>query len=162
MSDLSSLALWLLSGVALAAVISALITRHLRLREARREQGLRLLHALARYSAWVASQRRNAAFVLHDDVAETALQEAARAQALGFPRLSRQWSALMDVHTRLAAFLAAQQRLRLADPEAWLESDHDGRFMQLWREHEAALHALTDRLELATGASFAGPEPGSA
>lgn len=162
MSYLSTLLLWLLAGVVLSAVISALITRHLRMRQLRREHGLRLLHALARYSAWVASQRRNAAFVLHDDVAELALQEAALAQAMGFPRLARHWSALMEVHTRLTAFLAAQQALRLADPEAWLESDHDGRFMQLWREHQQALHALTDRLELATGTSFAGPEPGSA
>jgi hypothetical protein len=56
----------------------------------------------------------------------------------------------MAVHRRLVHFLAAQHALWLRDPQHWLESEHDQRFMALWRQHHFALHALLARLEQVT------------
>lgn len=161
-----SIAVWgtcVLAALALAAALSGWITRHQHRREARHLQAVQLAEALARHAAWVASQRRNATFVLNEDVAEAALRQASQIQARAFPDLAREWAAVRDVHARLLAFLASQQRLRLADPEAWLESDHDARFLALWHEHQQVLEALTRRLEGAMrGAPVDRPEPGSA
>jgi hypothetical protein len=54
---------------------------------------------------------------------------------------------LLAVHNRLINFLSTQQALWLRDPEHWLQSGHDKRFMALWRQHRFALQALLTRLE---------------
>jgi hypothetical protein len=63
----------------------------------------------------------------------------------------------MAVHNRLLNFLGTQQALWLRDPDRWLESDHDKRFMALWRQHRLVLQALLTRLERATSVQIEPP-----
>jgi hypothetical protein len=64
-----------------------------------------------------------------------------------FPDLAGDMAELLAVHNRLINFLSTQQALWLRDPEHWLQSGHDKRFMALWRQHRFALQALLTRLE---------------
>jgi hypothetical protein len=66
-----------------------------------------------------------------------------------FPELAGDMADLMAVHNRLMNFLHTQQALWLRDPERWLESGHDRRFVALWRQHRLALEALHGRLQQA-------------
>lgn len=107
-----------------------------------------MLDALASYSEWVAAQRRAVAFKGEPQGPDAPLEQA---RALGlalFPELAAGMLELLAQHEQLVNFLWRQQLLRLQDPELWLESDHDGRFMALWREHRLAVHRLADRLRL--------------
>lgn len=45
---------------------------------------------------------------------------------------------ILIVHHRLVDFLWNQPLLHYKDPERWLESDHDSRFLALWRQHRQA------------------------
>lgn len=152
--------LWLAGGLLAIAIISAGIARHLRQRLLRRMRAARMLDALARYSEWVAAQRRTAFF--QGDVREqdSPLQEVHRIGQQWFPELSAQSAEIFAVHARLLDFLWTQQMLRLNDPEAWLESDHDGRFMELWRLHLRAIHGTVEKLKLVAGDDGLGQEPG--
>ena len=69
--------------------------------------------------------------------------------------------ALLESHGRFIEFLWSQQALRLRDPEAWLDSDHDKRFMVLWRDHRGAVHALADRLRESVRDPIVDAEPES-
>jgi hypothetical protein len=135
--------LWLLAGLLVVALVSASLTGSLHHREARGSTALQLLDALSRYAVWAAAQHRNAGFALRQDVADVALRDARELQTQAFPELALPLDDLLEVDRRLRVFLREQQDLRCADPEAWLESNHQLRLAQLWRSHQAALAALT-------------------
>jgi heme exporter protein D len=149
---------WLAVGLAIIAVISALITRQLRRRVMRRLKAVEMLDALMRYSEWVASQRTTLLF-------NGALQEGASGLgevcALGrrwFPDLSAQLAQICTVHARLIEFLAGQQALRQQDPETWLESDPEARFLEHWRQHVGPVQQVLAKLRLTAEGAEAGPQ----
>jgi len=152
--------LWLTAGLLIIALVSGLITRHFRRSVMRQLKAVELLDALSRYSEWVAAQRRNLLF--QGDVQEnaSALAEVRLVVRQWFPELAAASSQVFAVHTRLVQFLSSQQALRLQDPEAWLESDHDVRFLEQWRELDVAVERLAQELRLLWGPVAAGPEPG--
>lgn len=138
---------WLAAGLALVAIASAGIARHLRLRVLRRAKAAQLLDALATYSDWVAMQRRAAYFQGDAQEADSPLQDVRNIQRDWFPELSEEATQLFEVHAHLIDFLWAQHLLRLKDADAWFESDHDVRFMQLWRSHRDAAQATAEKLK---------------
>jgi hypothetical protein len=147
-SPLAYHALWLALALIGIAAASALIARHLRVRELRRTRAEEMLDALARYSEWVAAQRRAAAFKGEPPGPQAPLEQARALRSAWFPELSGGMLELLALHEQLLEFLWRQQLLRLQDPELWLESDHDRQFMELWRAHRLAVHRLADRLRL--------------
>lgn len=146
MSNFSYYMAWLAGGLVVIAIISAFIARHLRLRVLRRVKAGELLNALAGYSDWVTSQRQGTFFQDEPPEVELALQELELNLVELFPELAIPARDLFVVHQRVMEFLQAQQSLRLQDPEAWLVSDHDSRFTELWREHLAVSQTLAKRL----------------
>lgn len=149
---------WLLVGLLLVAAVSATLTWLMR----RREQALVLADALARHSVWVAAQRTRTELELRREEADAALQEARTVQARWFPRLAGELSAVLEIDRRLEQFLVSQHQLRMTDPEAWLVSDHDERFMVLWRDYLGAVESMTDKLRRVTGEAMQPVEEGSA
>ncbi|MBC5781835.1 hypothetical protein H8N03_02700 [Ramlibacter sp. USB13] len=143
------LAAWLLLAVAGVAVLSWFLARHRRRHDLRRDQAEQLLQALNRYSEWVCAQRLAAVFQGEGPEAAAALDTACTIRLAWFPELAGDMAELLAVHNRLINFLGTQQALWLRDPEHWLESEHDKRFMALWRQHRYALQALLDKLETA-------------
>ena len=145
MSSIAYYSLWLVAALIALALVSATIARGLRLREVRRQKALELLDALGRYSDWVAAQRRSASF--QGDAEEVAALEEARNIKQGwFPELAGDMVEILLVHHRLVDFLWTQQWLRFKDAERWLESDHDGRFLELWRQHRYAVGSVQIKL----------------
>jgi hypothetical protein len=67
-----------------------------------------------------------------------------------FPELAGDMAELTAVHNRLVNFLHTQQALWQRDPERWLESGHDQRFLALWKQHRLALEALRAKLQQVT------------
>jgi len=149
---------WLAAGLALTAVASAAITRHLRVRLSRRLKAAQLIEALAAYAGWVAAQRRAVFFQGEAQDSDAPLQVVRTLQREWFPELSEEAAQLFEVHARLIDFLWAQQMLRLKDAEAWLESDHDARFMQLWLLHRDAVQSMSEKLRALAGAGESSPE----
>lgn len=147
---------WLAAGLALIAVASAAIARHLRLRVLRRVKAAQLLDALTTYSDWIAAQRRAAYFQGEAQDGDSPLHAARAIQRDWFPELSDEIAQLFEVHAHLIDFLWAQQVLRLKDADAWFESDDDVRYMQLWRSHRDAAQAACDKLKGLAGVD----EPG--
>lgn len=158
MSNTTYYLAWLAAGLAIIAVLSAAITRHLRLRMLRRMKAAELLDALAGYTGWIAAQRRAAFFQGDAQEGDSPLREVRIIQRDWFPELSEEAAQLFDVHARLIDFLWTQQMLRLKDAEAWLESDHDTRFMLLWRLHRQAAQAASEKLRLLVCGGERGPE----
>jgi hypothetical protein len=155
MSLLQYHALWIaiaLTGVALA---SGVITRRLR----RREQAGQALEALAGYCEWLAAQRRATMFKGEPPPERSGLVRLCALQQAAFPQLCGATVALLLVHARMLDFLWRQQSLRDRDTDAWLESDHDARFLALWREHGAVVHELADRLRAQAGVPLVDAEP---
>lgn len=146
MSNVVYYSLWLVAALITVALISAMIVRSLRLREVRRGKALELLDALARYSDWVTAQRRAAFFQGEGEEASGPLEEARRIKQSWFPELAADMVEILVVHNRLLDFLWNQQLLRLKDPETWLESDHDTRFVELWRQHRYTLEPVEMKL----------------
>ena len=140
--------LWMAAALGAAALASAAVTLRLRHLQQRREKAQQLMEALESYSVWVALQR-NMAF---PDPArrgqESPLAEAHDLQAACFPQLQAGMQALLAVHDSLADFLWEQQLLYLRDPEAWMESEHDARLMELWHSQQEAGQALASQLRL--------------
>ena len=130
--------------------LSWLLAHHLRRRAMRAQQADRLLQALQRYSGWLCAPRLAAVFQGEGPEAAAALDEACTIRLAWFPELAGEMAELLAVHNRMINFLGTQQALWLRDPEHWLESDHDKRFLALWRQHRYALEALLARLEQAT------------
>lgn len=152
---------YLLAWLALALVAIALLswglTRVQRRFALRRTQAQRLLHALQRYSDWVCAQRLTAIFQGESPEAAAALDHACSIRRGSFPELSGDMAELVAVHNRVLNFLATQQALWQRDPDRWLQSDHDARFMALWRQHRLALQALQRKLEQATSVRIQKP-----
>jgi len=145
----TSLAAWLLVVLAVG-VLSWYLARHQRRQDLRRTQAEALLRALNRYSEWLCAQRMAAVFQGEGPEAAAALDTACTIRLRWFPELAGDMAELLGVHNRLINFLGTQQALWLRDPERWLESEHDQRFMALWRQHRFALQALLAKLEQAT------------
>ena len=154
------LAAWLVPLLAVIGLLSWLLTRHQRRYDLRRIQGQRLLDALQQYSDWVCGQRLAAVFQGEPAEAAEALDEACTIRLAWFPELAGDMAQVVAVHNRIINFLGTQQALWLRDPEHWLESDHDKRFMALWRQHRFALQALQVRLEEATSVRIGPAAPG--
>ena len=152
-SNIVYFSLWLVAALTAIALMSATIVRGLRLREVRRQKAVQMLDALARYSEWGASQRRAAVFEGEGQDATDALEEAHRIKQGWFPELAEDMVEILIVHNRLVDFLWNQQVLRFKDPERWLESDHDTRFLELWRQHRYAIEGVQIKLR-----SFARPQ----
>jgi hypothetical protein len=152
------LAGWLLLALAGVGVLSWFLARHRRRYDLRSAQAEQLLLALQRYSEWVCAQRLAAVFQGEGAEAAAALDTACTIRLAWFPELAGDMAELLAVHNRLINFLSTQQQLWLRDPEHWLESEHDKRFMALWRQHRFALQALLEKLEQATSLRIA-PSP---
>jgi hypothetical protein len=151
---------WLAGGLVVIAVISAGITRHLRLRLLRRLKAVQVLDALARYSDWVAAQGRTPFFQGDARQEDSPLQQVRAIRKQWFPELSNETAEIFAVHARLIDFLWTQQMLRVSDPEAWLESDYDRQFMDLWRLHVLALNETVEKLRLVAGVADLGQATG--
>lgn len=154
-------ALWIAIALVGIAAASALIARRLRQREFRRVGAEAMLDALAGYSEWLAGQRRTAAFPGDLPPEVSALTQVRRLQQARFPELSFALVRLLEVHTCMIDFLWKQQLQRTRDPEGWLDSDHDRRFIALWREHRQAVHLMADRLRALAGEGLVDAEPES-
>lgn len=141
------LAAWVLLALLAIGALGWLLARYKRHHDLRRVQAERLLRALHRYSEWVCAQRLAAVFQGEGAEAAAALDTACTIRLAWFPELAGDMAELMAVHNRLINFLSTQQQLWLRDPEHWLESEHDKRFMALWRQHRFALQALLARLQ---------------
>lgn len=161
MSALHYHALWLALALAGAAAASAWIAWRQSWIELRRRQAEDGLDALARYSEWVALQRRAVRFAGEAACGHEALVQVRQLQQAGFPELAPAMVSLLEVHARMLDFLWRQQQLRAADPEAWLESDHDSRFLALWHEHQTAVHRLAAQLRERAGALAVDADPES-
>lgn len=147
METTTYLAAWLLLALVAVAALSWILARHRRRQDLRALQAGELLRALQRYSDWVGAQRLAAVFQGEGPEAAAALDAACTIRLAWFPELAADMAELLGVHNRLINFLSTQQALWLRDPEHWLESDHDKRFVALWRQHRNALQALVARLE---------------
>ena len=147
MDNTTYLASCLVAALLVIAVLSWVLARYRRRSDLRRGQAQQLLQALQRYSEWVCAQRLAAVFQGEGAEAAAALDQACTIRVAWFPELSGDMAALLAVHNRLINFLGTQQALWLRDPEHWLESEHDKRFMALWRQHRFALQALLEKLE---------------
>jgi hypothetical protein len=145
-SNIVYFSLWLVAALIAVALVSATIARSLRMREVRRQKALELLDALGRYSEWVAAQRRAAFFEGEGEDSSSALEEARQIKQGWFPELAGDMVEILTVHNRLVDFLWNQQLLRFKDPERWLESDHDTRFLGLWRQHRYAIEGVQIKL----------------
>ena len=138
--------LWLVAALIAIALVSATIARSLRLREVRRLKALELLDELGRYSEWVAGQRRSTFFQGEGEEGTSPLEEARNIKQGWFPELAGDMVEILIVHNRMVDFLWQQQLLRNKDPEGWLESDHDTRFLELWRQHRYAIEGVQIKL----------------
>ncbi|MGZ5194065.1 MAG: hypothetical protein ACXWJM_01570 [Ramlibacter sp.] len=140
--------LWLAVGLAVSAALSSAIAAHLRMRETRRFQAVQLREALSQYSQWIFSQWHAAFFDADIQEAGTGLvRELCMLQQHCFPELAPQAREILAVHEGLIAFMQAQDALRRQDAEAWLESDHDARFMELWRQHRSVTQSVVTELD---------------
>jgi hypothetical protein len=145
-SNILYFSLWLVAALIAIALVSATIARSLRMREVRRLKALQLLDALNLYSDWVAAQRRAPFFNGDGEEGPSPLDEARTIKQGWFPELAGDMVEILVVHSRLVDFLWNQQLLRFKDPEAWLESDHDTRFLELWRQHRYAIEGVQSKL----------------
>lgn len=146
MSNIVYFSLWLVAGLIAIALVSATIARSLRMHEVRRLKARELLDALSRYSEWIATQRRAPFFQGEGDEGLSLLKAARNIEQGWFPELAGDMVEFLFVHNRLVDFLWHQQLLRSRDPEGWLESDHDTRFLELWRQHRYAIEGVLIKL----------------
>jgi hypothetical protein len=160
MSALQYHSLWMGLALALIAVASAVLAWRARVRDARRLHAEEALDLLARYSLWLAAWRRLPGFD-GEGQQGLALARLRDLQQASFPELAEAMAQLLEMHGRILDFLWRQELLRLRDPEAWLESDHDARFMGLWRQHRESVHAIADRLRGRAGQLLVDAEPES-
>lgn len=143
MSNLAYYMYWLAGGLAVIAVLSAVISRHLK----RRMKAAEALDALERYSYWVTASRRALFFQGDVQVGNSPVEEVEAIRQECFPELAVDAARINLVHSRLVQFFASQQRQRLRDAESWLDSDHDRQFTELWDEHVHAVSAITQKLK---------------
>lgn len=151
---------WIAAALALIAAASGWLSFQWRRRETRRARAQQALDALARYAEWLAAQR-HALFNGDRTDPMAPLAQLRMALQASFPELSPTLVQLLELHARLVDFLWRQQLLQLRDPEGWLESDHDRRFMALWREHREVVHAVAETLRGSAGGPLVDAEPES-
>jgi hypothetical protein len=149
------------AGVVLIGVLSSAFARQSNRRVQRRMNGAALLLALDRHCAWLVAQRQAMAEPQNSQPHSSALEEIRALQRQCFPELRAQVQPLLDLHARMIDFLVSQHALRLRDPEAWLKSNHDTRFMALLRQHFGAVQLLTAKLKAVSGATDWALEPGT-
>jgi hypothetical protein len=137
---------WVAAGLVVVAFLSAALAKHLRMREVRRQQAVKLLDALERYGAWIAQQRYTPVFFGESSEAAEALDEACLIRLGWFPELGADMAELLGVHNRMLHFLSSQHALRQRDPEGWLETEHDGRFLALWRQQSCVVRGIHEKL----------------
>lgn len=154
---LATCLLVLLAGI---AVLVLVLARWKRDQDLRRLQAHQMTQALQCYSRWVSAQRLAVAFRGEGPEAAAALDEACTIRRAWFPELAGDLAELMAVHNRIVNFLATQQQIWLRDPEHWLESEHDKRFMALWRQHRFALQALHEKLQQVASVRIPQEAPG--
>jgi hypothetical protein len=147
MSSTSYLVAWVLAALVAIGILSAVLARSRRRQDLRRVQAQAMTQALQRYSDWVCAQRLVAVFQGEGPEAAAALDQAWTIRLAWFPELAGDMAELMAVHNRIVNFLNTQQALWLRDPEHWLETEHDKRFVALWRQHQYTLQALYEKLE---------------
>ena len=152
---------WIAVVLVLVAGASGWLSTRLRVRETRRQHAEEALDALARYSEWLAAQRRHPQFQGTPLTGTAPLARLRGLQQACFPDLAPALVDLLEVHARLVDFLWRQHVLQLRDLEGWLESDHDRRFMALWREHRQAVHGLAECLRSRAGGLLVDAEPES-
>ena len=157
MDPIDHFGMWMLPVLLAIALLSWVLARARRRDDARRQQAQLLLQNLQRYSDWVGAQRLAAVFQGEGRDAAAALDQACTIRLAWFPELAGDMAQLLAVHNRIVAFLSAQQALWLRDPEHWLESDHDKRFLALWKQHRFALQALLEKLEKAAAVRIHAP-----
>lgn len=158
MSSIVYFSLWLVAALIVIAIISATIARSLRQRAVRRLKAVELLDAFERYSEWVASQRRTPFFQGDGEDGVGPLEEARHIKQGWFPELAGDMVEILVVHNRLVDFLWNQQLLRLKDPEGWLVSDHDSRFLELWRQHRYAIEGVQIKMRSLAHIPAPGPD----
>lgn len=161
MSGLLYHASWIGVALALIAGASGWLSHQWRRRETRRQHAEQAVDALARYAEWLAAQRRPGQFTGDRTDAAAPLAQVRAAVQAAFPEQLPALVQLLELHARLVDFLWRQHLLQLRDPEGWLVSDHDGRFMALWREHREVVHALADTLRGRSGGLLVDAEPES-
>lgn len=154
MNNLVYFGLWIAAALVGIAFFSSWLAQYLRVRDLRRQQGLLLLDALERYCEWVVAQRRAPVFLGESNDAAQALDDACTIRLGWFPELAADMAELLGLHARLLDFLTRQDALRHSDAEAWLETDHDGRFMALWRHQHALYEAMQAKLFALAGATL--------
>ena len=145
MSSLAYYLIALAAALLVIAAVSGVIARHMR-RAQRRLHAVELLGALARSTEWVAAQGRAICFQAPTQPGDPVRQEIAAVQRQWFPELQAPAQKLTLVHQRLARLLSIHERLRIADPDAWLDGAHDAAFVTLRREHSAIVQAMERQL----------------
>lgn len=148
-------------ALATIALASGVITHRLRWRDLRRQAAEQALQALARDAEWLAAQRHSPVFLGDLSPGSSPLVQLRQLQQAWFPGLAAAMVQLLEVHARVLDFLWKQQLLRVRDPEAWLESDHDSGFMALWRDHQLAVHRLAGQLREDVGQLLVDADPES-
>ena len=133
----------LLAGLLLAAVLSGLMVRRLRLQVMRQAHALRLLAALGRYAVWPAALRAPLGEDLPDAPSRAALADVQALQGRHFPQVEPCMARLRQADAALRDFLHAQRSLKLSDAEAWLLSQHETRLDTLCQRVQSAIEALT-------------------
>ncbi len=137
---------WLAAGLVIIAVISGVLAWQTRRRVVRRLETIRMKDTLGAYSEWLSAQRRTA-FFQGEPSGQASLHHIAAVTQQFIPELQADVQVLGAVHQRMVEFLQTQQDLRIADPEAWLESGHDTRFLELWHQHLMAVQTLAHHLD---------------
>jgi hypothetical protein len=136
----------LAAGLLAIAAASRVLVWRLR-PELRQASAVALLDALARSSDWAAAQARALCFQAPTQASDPALAEFRALQVRGFPELTGIAHRLCYVHLQLVALLEANERQRLDDPEAWLDSGDHTAFVALSREYGALVGLIEQRLE---------------
>lgn len=152
--------LWLCGALAAIAGASAALAWRRRWRAQRESRAVDLLDALCRSGEWIAAQRLALCFQGRIEPHDPAHADIRTLQERWFPELSAAGRRLASIQARLAQVLAANDQLRRADPEEWLESGCDAAFLALAREHAAALRELEHRVAMLAGRATVMPQFG--
>jgi hypothetical protein len=141
----------LLAALSLAPAAAVLWhwVRHLRRKRAemRRAQGLRLIHALGAYSAWIECQRDLpfTARSLDELASPQPLTQARRLKREWFPSLAPYMVGLLQAHSRMIEYLWEQSLLRLSQGAAWRPACEDAQYQQLRGAQEELIEEMIAR-----------------
>lgn len=136
----------LAAGLLAVAAISGVIVWRRQVQTLRELKAIQLLDALGRSAEWAEAQGRALRFQGPTQENDPALHDIGVLQARWFPQLAETAQALFECELRMAQLLRANQRQRLQDAEALLESGIDAAFMEMRREHERLIDSLEEEL----------------